>query len=299
LRNCRPDTPEYATGCTFYFKNNGLEENKVRATYKQKNILLFSIKEIKNIVDIYIKFPKKFNCIHYKNSKDTKKFPSSDEAHLTYHGKPKKNKITGEIHIKDKGINPFKGKSDKVEAPLASSSNIKIYPLPICRIELSNTINKIEKLENVTNYFEVKTPKCYFNTIEVHLARHGFMMDLASVKHKQNIPTILNSLFINTSMHTFFLNKIERRPGNFPQVLVAQTNNYELIIIAGHEYKNKSYKIDSICYFYTKDYFKDLINRNIISTENGFFIDQRSNQKLKEDAIKLSTILKSYPKNLF
>ena len=38
------------TGCTFYFKNNGLEENKIRAIYKQKNILLFSIKETQDVV---------------------------------------------------------------------------------------------------------------------------------------------------------------------------------------------------------------------------------------------------------
>ena len=283
------------TGCTFYFKNNGLEENKIRAIYKQKNILLFSIKETQDAVDIYIKFQKNFNCIHYKNAEVTEQFPSSEKTHLTYHGKPKKNKITGEIHIKDKGVNPFKGRADKVEAPLASSSNLKIYPLPICRIELSNKINKIEKPKNVVNYFEVKTPNCYFNTIEVHLACHGFMMDLASVK--QNITADLSFLFMYADLQTVYLNKVERRPGNFPQVLVVQTNNYELIIIAGHEYKNRSYQNNTIRYFYTRDYFEDLISRNVINRKEGFFIDQKSNQNLKVSASKLSTILKNYPKN--
>jgi len=211
------------SGCTYYFNNHSSNTNMIRALYKGENILFFSIEEHHDFVEIYITIPDSFHCKHYKNGKRTRNSLSKN-AHLTYHGKPKRKKISGEIHIKNNGSNILKGEVDKMEAPIASSSNIEIHPLPICRIELSNTINSITPQKSILNYFEIESKNCFFNTIEVHLARRGYMNNIASVK--RNIPDIFSSLFIHTSMHTFFLDKIERRPGHFPQALALQTKKF-------------------------------------------------------------------------
>jgi len=267
---------EYAcdfTGCTVYFDNHTSNTNRIRASFNGKNVLLFSIEERTDSVEIYITIPDKFHCIHYKNGTSTK-ICLSKNAHITYHGKPKGKKITGEIHIINDGLNTFKGEADKTEAPVASSSNIEIHPLPICRIELSENIGSVTPKNKIINYFEVQSSTCFFNTIEVHLARRGYMNNLASVA--RNIPDIFASLFIHMSMHAFYLNKLERRPGLFPQAIALQTKKFELIILATHEYKNPSYDNNSVHYFHTKDYFQDLESRNIIQHMDGYFIDQSS-----------------------
>jgi len=282
---------EYAcdlTGCTFYFDNHTSNTNKIRATCRGKNILLFSIEERTDSVEIYVTIPDNFHCIHYKNGTSTKKYRSKN-AHLTYHGKPKRKKITGEIHIKNDGLNTFKGEVDKTEAPVASSSNIEIHPLPICRIELSESIGSVTPQNNIFNYFEVQSEACFFNTIEVHLARRGYMNNIASVT--RNIPDIYASLFIHTSMHAFYLDKLERRPGLFPQALALQIEKFELIILATHEYKNSSYDSNSVRYFYTKDYFQSLSSRNIIQHMDGWFVDQSSKLPPKDGSYKLITLL--------
>lgn len=269
------------TGCTFYFDGHDSNTNRIRATLNGETILLFSLKEGAGLVDAYITIPDNFNCIHYRNAVQTVTF-QSDNAHLSYHGRPKRKKITGEIHIKSDGSDPLKGKTDKKEAPVASSSNIEIHPLPICRIELSESVGRVTPPDKAINYFQVKTEDCFFNTIEVHLSRRGYMHNLASVA--RSIPDEYSSLFIHMSMHAFYLGRLERRPGVFPQALVLQTKNFELIILATHEYKNPKYDSNSIRYFRTKDYFGDLSRRNIIQHGGGFFIDQRSNMPEKDDA---------------
>lgn len=80
-------------------------------------------------------------------------------------------------------------------------------------------------------------------------------------------------------MHAYFLGKIERRPGLYPQVICLQTDSFELIILATHEYKNASYDSNKLKYFHTKDYFRDLCGRRVMEQKDGFFIDQLANGK--------------------
>jgi len=276
------------TRCTYYFDNHKSNINTIRATYKGENILLFKIEEHHDSVEIYITIPDNFYCNHYKNGTLTQEILSK-KAHLTYHGKPKRKKISGEIHIKNNNHNPLKGKADKTEAPLASSSNIEMHPLPICRIELTDIIGNVNTNKNISNYFEVFSEKCFFNTIEVHLARRNYMKNIASVT--RNMPDIFASLFIYTSMHTFYLDKIELRPGHFPQALALQTKKFELIILVTREYKNLSYDRNVLRYFYTKDYFKDLCSRNIIQCDDGYFVEELSKQSPKDGMYRLSTFI--------
>ena len=137
--------------------------------------------------------------------------------------------------------------------------------------------------------FRTQSKRCFFNTIEVHLARCGYLNNLASVARK--VPDEYASLFINMSMHTFYLNKMERRPGFFPQALALQTENFELIILATREYKNPSYENNSLRYFYTKDYFGDLSSRNIFHHLGGFFMDQKSNMPQKKNWDRLLSVV--------
>lgn len=278
--------------CTFHFDNRRSNKNILKAMHENEDVLAFAIQEQPSSVDVFISFPDDYDCVHYKKGKITSVHVSK-KSHLTYHGQPKRKKLSGEIHVKSDGDNPLKGEAAKTEAPIASSSNIEIHPLPICRIELCENPGRIAATLDIENYFQIKSNVVFFNTIEVHLARRGYMNNLASVARV--IPDIYSSLFINMSTHAFFLGKIERRPGRYPQALVVQTGKYELIVLATNEFKNPTYKSNTIRYFYTKDYFRDLGARNVISLAQGWFIDQSYGTSLKPGTVRLSDIPKNEP----
>lgn len=273
--------------CTYYFGSNS-GEIRLKGIFGIKEFVAFCLTESKSSVDVYITIPDGYECIHYKKGHITSSVKSTN-AHLTYHGSPKRKKITGEIHVVTDQRNPLKGKSPYVEAPLASSSNIQIHPLPICRIELSANPGELNQQSKALNYFQANTPDCYFNTLEVHLARKGYLYDVASASPV--IPAIWASFFIHISLHAYFLGKLERRPGNFPQALCLQTERFELIVLATREYKNPSYEKNTVRYFYTKDYFHDLGTRSVSEHASGWFIDQVSGGKQKPGSKLLSDFL--------
>lgn len=256
--------------CTYYFAGSGLE-NRIKALQNGTPILAFCLKELDSGVNAYITIPDGYQCIHYKNGSITSTV-FSNNAHLTYHGCPKRKKMTGEIHVSSSGNNPLRGRSSHTAAPTASSSNIELHPLPICRIELSPNPGRIQPHSEVENYFETQMPNASFNTIEVHLAMKGYASKVASAS--TCISPHWASIFIHTSMHAFFLQRIERRPGLYPMVLCLQTARFELIVMATHEYKNPAYESNAIKYFYTKDYFYELGSRRVIEQNGGFFVDQ-------------------------
>lgn len=274
--------------CTYYFPSD-LCENRLKGVYEQSDFVAFCLAEKKHSVDIYTTIPDEYECIHYKKGIITSSVKSRN-SHLTYHGTPKRKKISGEIHIVTDKMNPLKGNSPYTEAPLACSSNIQIHPLPICRIELSSNPGNLKQDSKASNYFHVNTPRCFFNTIEVHLARKGYMYDIASVSN--GIPTAWASVFLHTSLHAYFLGRLERRPGFCPQALCLQTQSFELIVLATQEYKNPKYTHNSLKYFYTKDYFRDLGSRNVIDHVDGWFIDQVADGIKKVGSKQLSDLLK-------
>ncbi|NCB59115.1 MAG: hypothetical protein EOM46_16855 [Gammaproteobacteria bacterium] len=275
------------SNCSYYFDSDS-NENRLKGIFGAKEFVAFCLSESKNSVNVYATIPDGYECIHYKKGCITSSVKSID-AHLTYHGSPKRKKITGEIHVVTNLNNPLKGQSSLVEAPLAGSSNILIHPLPICRIELSANPGELNQQSKTSNYFHVNTPACYFNTLEVHLARKGYLYNVASAS--QTIPGIWASVFINVSLHAYFLGKLERRPGNYPQALCLQTKQFELIVLATREYKNPSYEKNTVRYFFTKDYFRDLGVRSVIGDANGWFIDQVSGGKQKPGSKLLSDFL--------
>ena len=284
--------------CSFFFNENS-SENYIKGLFKKEPIFGFALKEYNinrnNYADVIISFPENFLCIHYKEGKIIYEIMSTKNSHLTYHGKQlNKKKITGEIHIRNNNDVIFKDQKDKLEAPLANSSNILFYPLPICRIEISDTVPKIELEKDINNYFEIFNEESFFNVIEVHMSKRGFIKKLLNVD--ESLPSELYSLFMGSNMHTFTKKVIDRRPGKFPQVLIVQTKSYELILIAGHEYRNPIFNKNKLHHFFTKDYYKNIADRFIVYNKsgvnkNGFFITKHIQKTAIDKAIKISSIM--------
>ena len=285
---------EYAcglTGCSFYFGGLGKSENSARATLSGSNVLLFKLVERNGAVDAIITIPDDFSPTHYYRGQGTPDRPSKT-AHLTYHGLPKRKKMSGEIHLINNGQNRFSGTPDKVAAPLSFCNDIGRYPLPICRIELSQQTGTVQPRIDIQNYFELHPGGTFFNTVEVHLARSGFLRSIAScapsvLKVKDGL---LGSIFIHSSMQLFYLKKMDRRPGLFPQALALQTQNYELVILATHEYKNSEYQVNALRYFHTEDYFRNLVSRNCLPHGGGWFVDMKPNEVQKPWATNMTSL---------
>ena len=112
--------------------------------------VLFKLSEAEGAVDAIITIPDEFSSIHYfRNQASTDGI--TKDAHLTYHGRPKRKKMTGEIHLVNNGRNRFSGQSNQVAAPLSFSNDIAKYPLPICRIELNLQARKVQPRNSISN----------------------------------------------------------------------------------------------------------------------------------------------------
>lgn len=277
------------TGCSFYFCGQRKRNNSARATLLGLDVLLFRLEEKNQGIDVFISIPDGFLPTHYFRGSATPD-DRTKAAHLTYHGRPKRKKMSGEIHLVNNGLNRFSGMSNKVSAPLAFCSDIMKYPLPICRVELNLGAGSLQSKKGIPNFFELHPGEVFFNTVEVHLARSGFLHSVASCS--PNIANLLGSMFINTSMQLFYLNRMERRPGLFPQALALQTQNYELVILATHEYKNSAYDENAVRYFHTEDYFRRLVSRNYLPHAGGWFVDIKADQAQKAGFTNLSSLYK-------
>lgn len=260
------------TGCSAYFPSSG-KSNSARAMLHGCDVLLFKLSEAEGTVDAIITIPDDFSSIHYFRNQATTDGITKD-AHLTYHGLPKRKKMTGEIHLVNDGQNRFSGQSNRVAAPLSVSSDIKTHPLPICRIELNLQARKVQPKNSISNFFELHPGNVFFNTIEIYLARSGFLHAIASCA--PSVRNVLGSIFVFTDMQSFYADTLCRRAGLYPQALALQTKNYELVILATHEYKNPFYEENTLRYFHTEDYFKNLVSRSCAATEQGWFVGQKS-----------------------
>lgn len=282
--------------CSFFYKTEELE-NRIKATYKNEGVIGFHLKDITPnkinkfwSVQIVINFGENYNCQHYYDGRVTNTLKSSKKSHLTYHGQQKnRNKISGEIHIKTNYKRVFSGQQDKLEAPLSNTSNINYYPLPVCRIELSDEIPSVSFEKGINNHFELYSSDCIYNVLEIHLSRKGFLEKLLS--QEKSVPEILASLFANTSMHTFMIQETERRPGVCPQLNILQTSNYELIILAGNEIKRPKFDANYVHYFYTKDYYDNIVNRNVEFFGGSFAISKYREKKKSQNSKRIIDII--------
>ena len=287
---------EYAcdlTGCSFYFGGRGKADNSARATLSGSNVLLFKLTERSGAIDVIITIPDGFSPTHYYRGRGTSD-QLSKAAHLTYHGRPKRKKMSGEIHLVNNGLNRFSGAPNKVAAPLSFCNDIGKYPLPICRIELCHHTGHVQPQSDIPNFFELHPGDVFFNTVEVYLARSGFLHSIASCAPSilKVEDGLLGSIFIHSSMQIFYLDRLDRRPGLFPQALALQTQKYELVILATHESKNSEYQVNALRYFHTEDYFRKLVSRNCLPHGGGWFVDMRPNEVQKPGATNISSLFK-------
>ena len=281
------------TGCSFYFCGRGKASNSARATVLGSNALLFRLTEIDGAIDAIITIPDGFSPAHYYRGRETPD-QLSKAAHLTYHGRKKRKKMSGEIHLVNNGLNRFSGASNRVAAPLSFSDDIGKYPLPICRIELCHQMNYVQPKIDIQNFFELHPGNVFFNTVEVHLARSGFLHSIASCSPSifKVADGLLGSIFIHSSLQLFYLDRLDRRPGLFPQALALQTQNYELVILATHEYKNSEYQVNALRYFHTENYFRKLVSRNCLPHGGGWFVDMKSTEVQKPGLTNMSSLFK-------
>lgn len=228
--------------------------------------------------DLYITVPPDLSCNHFFKAQLTNSIKSTYDSHLTYHGRSKGKKESGEIHVVVDKSNVLKGQSNILEAPLAYSDDLTIFPLPICRFEFSESIDSIKPRIEISNHFELSGPDCFFNTLDIYLARKGFMAAL--LNGSARIPNIVSSVFAYTTLEAFITGNLVRRRGRFPQVLTLQTHRYEVIIIAMQEAQHLTYEQNSLSYFHSRNYIKVLFNRFAQEYGNGYFID------LREDGLK-------------
>jgi len=278
---------------TYFFKKPLLKKyNLLRTTFNNETVLAFKIVENNSKTDLFISFPEKFVCTHFFKNKPSKSIISSSGTHLTYHGSSKNNKHSGEIHLKQNNQRVLRDRQNLLEAPLAKSSNLKRFPLPICRFELTENINPIKTKNRIDNYFELNNNNGFFlNTIDVYLASSGFIKHCLMKDGSQN--EVLLSLFVNSSLRTFSVGElgwkgeIMSRAAHFGQLLVLPCRENELIIFNVWEQQNRAYKKNSLHYFHTKDYFESLTNRNVFENKEGrVFIDLKTGNPKKWEILK-------------
>lgn len=264
---------------TYFFYS--IEENsKLKATKNGNTVLAFSLSEIKGKMNLYISLPKNIMCEHYKDGIKTCEILSSDGTHLSYHGNSNKRKQKGEIHINHHEQRVHKERENLLEAPLCTSNDISFYPLPICRIELNNTINAL-KDKNITNFFELELNGIFLNTIDVFLAKKGFMKNILS--EPDYFPENLPSYFAYTSLEGIYKgNIITGRRGRYPQILVLQSKNFEVILICMQEAQNQLYATSTLKYAQSINYLEELFQRNIVELKEGFLISEKRNTNVDE-----------------
>ena len=264
--------------CSYLFKKNfSAYKNTLHAMHNNMPVLAFAIEETKKKSDVYISLSKDILCNHYKNYKMTNSSKSSDNTHLTYHGNSinKKNqKLKGELHIKLDNKVVLKDQFNKLEAPISSSDDIGKYPLSLCRIELSDNLNKL-KTNNQLNYFDLDHSDLFFNTLDIFVAKKGFFQNMITIPY--SCSNFVASYFTNVTLEGCYTDNIIRRRGRYPQVLVLEGSKLEIIIINMIEANNEKYDKSQLFYQHSTNYIKELFDRDLLEAKEGYFIAKDSN----------------------
>lgn len=278
--------------CSYFFCGEHLV-NYLRGCYKGATVVVCKLAEKDGNADLYINIPPNLSCNHFFKTQQTSSIMSTSDSHLTYHGRKKGKKETGEVHVVVDRSNILKGRSNILEAPLAYSTDLTIFPIPICRFEFSESVHSITPRLATSNYFELSGPLCFFNTLDIYLARKDFMAGL--LNSRARIPNIVASIFAHTTLETIKTGRLVRRRGRFPQVLILQTQHYEVIVFAVQEAQHLAYKESSLSYFHCRNYIKVLFNRLAQEYGNGYFIDLLESELSKKPGFfKIQDLLREY-----
>lgn len=270
---------------TYFFKSDSLE-NSIKCLFQGTEILGLKIEEIENGLKLFVKLPPNLVCQHFVENRSTEYTINSDEdTHLTYHGHEKGKKLTGEIHISQSGDRIGKDRTNLLEAPVAESSELEIFPLPICRVEFNEIVLPVELNSRIQNYFEIQPFDTFLNTVEIYISRRGWVRNALSAKTDLN--EILIGLFFYSNLLTFsegelgWRGEIMNRRTSRGQVLVVQTHQFEVIIFNTDDKHFPERHRNRIFYFHTKDYFQTIIDRNILidKKSGSVYIDLESGKK--------------------
>lgn len=280
-KTIKSDFESTFTNCVFFFESSA-EQNKAKALKDGDTLLAFSLSETKKKIDFYLSLPEGIACEHYKEGKKTNEIVSLRNDHLTYHGNninKKHKQQKGEIHIKQGKNRVLKERSNILEAPLATSSDISFYPLPLCRVELADGVVPLAE-KDIANYFSLDLKDGFFNTLDIFLAQKGFMKNILTKPYI--FPEALLAYFSFVSLEGFFKNNtITRRRGTYPQILVLQSKSIEVIVFCMREDKNQTYEKSSLKYAYSYDYIKEHFQRDVIEAKHSFFFGKYRNKNLK------------------
>lgn len=144
---------------TFEFERFETNENRVYF-YTNGNILFGFKLEAKSLNDahVYLTIPEDFRCIHFDGNMISKigEIKSGPDTHLSYHGRHRKKKISGEIHVTQNKKRIGAGYQNKIEAPLLRESQLNIYPLPICKLYFNSKSHFINTSKRVHNYIQLE-----------------------------------------------------------------------------------------------------------------------------------------------
>lgn len=261
--------------CSYFFNDEG-PENFIGGHYAGSTVIACKLTERDGKADLFISIPPNLSCNHFFRARVTHSIVSTSDSHLSYHGRTKAKKESGEIHFVVDGRNVLKERSNLLEAPLAHSDDLALFPLPICRLEFSESIGSITPHVEIRNWFELSGPLCFFNTLDVYLAQKGFMASL--LNGSTLIPNIVASIFVFTTLEIFKTGRLTRRRGRVPQVLILQTRRYELIVFAMQEAQHLLYDEGSLSYFHSRNYIKQLFNRFALENDGGYFIELLENE---------------------
>jgi len=260
------------------------KSNFLKINLQGKTVLALKLSEEHNNIDVFIQIPPLFHCYHFFNGKITNEIVSTDNTHLTYHGKQKKLKQSGETHLIVDGQRSLKDRSNVLDAPLAVSKILIKYPLPLCRFELTKTLETIFTEKDIQNEMEIFSDSIYKNTIDVYLTKRDFMH--RSIIGDSSVNEIFHTLFSHYTVEGIIKDElILRRSDNLPQIAVLQSSNFELILFNIQEAQHLEYAENKLLYFHSLDYFRNLCQRKVVPAgDGGWFISKYpTNQKQDKD----------------
>lgn len=260
---------KYANENTLYV----YDENKLKFAFTLKR---YSLKEI----NTYISFPKGFICQHYNKNKISKvgQVISNENCHLTYHGKTRKKKISGEIHISKNGKRIGKEAQNYLEAPLLTENDINTFPLPVCKFYFTKNMQSIETQKEIYNYIDVTNVPVQINSIDVYISKRSCFNRILQCRSK--IDYLLGFIFYGSSLNMFakgqlgWSYEIDNRLSSFIRVYRLPCNDLELLLIFSNDERviHNNKLANYLIYFKTKNYLENILDRYVVENDGGFYI---------------------------
>ena len=281
------------------------ETNENRLYVYDKNNILFGLKlEVKfeKDINVYVTPPKDFKCSHYNGNKISRVgiTTSNKNTHLSYHGKKKKNKVSGEIHVSSNNKRIGAESQNYIEAPRLSEKQINVYPLPICKLYFKSKSNFITISKPVYNYIQLQDIPYPINTLDIYLSKRGCLNRM--LRSDNELDYILSWLLFSSSLNMFaegqlgWSYEIDDRHSDFIRLYRLPCHDFELLVIISDDKRaivNNTLE-DSLVYFKTKNYLEKILDRYIVKQKGNTYlgVGKGPTPLEKKDWPKLKDLLK-------